>query len=130
MPGGLMQVVLQGAADPYLWTSNSNAYPCNINELLQHYYINRDGGLPTKDDIELANNGSLILDNTPDDKKPKRGSLEPFSVRSENNGSLILDNTPDDKKPNRGSLEPYSVKNESKVLDYYQYIIKNGNEFK
>jgi hypothetical protein len=131
--GGLMQINLKGASGvDYCFTNYSlcDAYTCNTQKSLQYYYINRDGGVPTKEDIELAHTGSLILDNTPDDKKPKKGSLEPYSVRSENNGSLILDNTPDDKKPKKGSLEPYSVKNESKMLDYYQYMIKNGNEFK
>ena len=85
MPGGgLMQLVATGADNhmglntPYL-TTDCVSY--NHRDQMEYWFVDRENGVATMDDVEFICGVKGILDHVPITMRPHLDNLAPFKVR-------------------------------------------------
>ena len=78
-----MQLVAWGAPDIYLIGNTSDPYSYNHRDAMMHWFIDREDGFASKEDMVPIVNMSSILDHVPRYSKPECDSLVPFSIKKE-----------------------------------------------
>jgi hypothetical protein len=87
--GGLVQLIAYGAPDAYLIANTSDPHCYNHRDAMMHWFVHREDGLATKEDMVWVRTMPSILSHVPGPLKPEEGSLVPFSVMKERSAVKI-----------------------------------------